>query len=309
MIFHSSLSVCWQLYARIIKEERNVRGGGRNDSLMTLTSNFSEGGLLSASTWAARGVSTWLNALLPRTWVRKEPNHPDYKCGLCSYMNTSKLFFFSWTWKQGQILCQHVFTHSLVSGLEAVRSDRGVAAGERGPFTCSSVLDLRWRRPGRCSGEKLGSETHEPRSPYCQYCVWWIWAMKGLNQPLCSLWVPRRLTVAHNRLHWRPTGAGQQVHRDMKEPLGHSHSTGSDARGDCRDALRRGRGEQPAARGAPGTDGTPDTAATVTADSVWGRVNFPLRPRSCASHSTNWWLRTIPRVFWSLNRRRWRAVG
>lgn len=36
---------------------------------------------------------------------------------------------------------------------------------ERGPFICSSVLDFRWRKPGRCSGEKPGSETHEPCSP------------------------------------------------------------------------------------------------------------------------------------------------
>ncbi len=43
MIFHSSLSVCWQVYARIIKELKNARGGC-NDSLTTLTGNFSKGG-------------------------------------------------------------------------------------------------------------------------------------------------------------------------------------------------------------------------------------------------------------------------
>lgn len=42
MISHSSLSVCWQVHARIIKELTNVRGGRCNDSLMTLTGNFSK---------------------------------------------------------------------------------------------------------------------------------------------------------------------------------------------------------------------------------------------------------------------------
>lgn len=36
MIFQSSLSVCWQVKARTIKELENVRGGGCNDSLLTL---------------------------------------------------------------------------------------------------------------------------------------------------------------------------------------------------------------------------------------------------------------------------------
>lgn len=44
MIFHSSIFVWWQVYARIIKELKNVRGGSCNDSLMTLTSNLNKGG-------------------------------------------------------------------------------------------------------------------------------------------------------------------------------------------------------------------------------------------------------------------------
>lgn len=44
IIFHSSSSVCWQVHARIIKRLKNVWVGGCNDSLMTLTSNFSKGG-------------------------------------------------------------------------------------------------------------------------------------------------------------------------------------------------------------------------------------------------------------------------